>query len=37
MQITGDQVAWEMELGQIPRQIIPEPVSFRHSFRQMCI
>lgn len=30
MQITGDQVAWEMELGLIPRQIIPEPVSFRH-------
>lgn len=37
MQIAGDQVAWEMELGLIPRQIISEPVSFRHSFRQVCI
>lgn len=37
MQIAGDQVAWEMELGLIPRQIISEPVSFRHSFKQVCI
>lgn len=37
MQIVGDQIAWEMELGLILRQIVPEPVSFRHSFRQVCI
>lgn len=30
-------VAWEMELGLIPRQNLPEPVSLRHSFRQVCM
>lgn len=28
--ITGDQLAWEMELGLILMQIIPKPISFKH-------
>ena len=30
MLITGDQLAWGMELGLIFTQVIPKPMSFKH-------